>query len=218
MIKIDHLKKKLIEPAVVKYRDQLPQLDIYPEKFYVELSCNLMVGTAVAESYGGYYLSDNEYNKNGIYGMTIDMLRQCVNEDTYPRVDTASIETAYDNLIYDLNFATEMAYIFYIKSGAIEWLAKECDGDPEHIKKLTSAWVKYYHNGAANPARFYALYCKLVLNKYKPGSNNFRCNRCGLEEKRFGYENKASNVNYDNTQPSCNHGRNFDDAKYFNAR
>lgn len=217
MIKIDHLKKKLIEPVVLKYRQQLPALNIYDDKFYVELSTNLMIGTVVAESYGGYYLYDNDYNKNGIYGMTIDMLRKCVNEDTFPRIDTSSIETAFDNLIYDLNFATEMAYIFYIKSGAIEWLARESEDDPEQINKLTNAWLNYYHNGEANPARFYALYCKMVLNKYKPGFTSNRCNRCGLEDKRFAYH-KSSNIDYDTTQPPCNHGRNFDDAKYFNTK
>ena len=76
-----------------------------------------------------------------------------------------------------------MAFIFYIKSGAIEWLAKEADGDPTQVNKLTNAWVTYYRNGAANPAKFYALYCKIVLNRHKGPHDNSRCNRCGYEDK-----------------------------------
>ena len=68
----------------------------------------------LAESYGGHYICDEEYERNGIFGMTREMLKRCVNDDIFPGVINDSIEIAYENLICDLNFATgNGVYILY---------------------------------------------------------------------------------------------------------
>ena len=48
MIKIDQLKHKIIKPVIEKYKNLIPDLNNYDERYYLDLAANLMVGDSAS--------------------------------------------------------------------------------------------------------------------------------------------------------------------------